>query len=378
MRDLRPYICTARECDHATKSFPSLNRYLTHEIEAHELYPSERSSDRIIKSKKQESIVCIFCGERTQAGKGDNARGRHVGGHMEEIAFTVVPKAYEEWEFYSESSSANSHPYVQSKTAGVNQKSSTTGANQNSVGEVSMPSRVATAKDAKKHNIPTGYSLKRWDPEEEPLLLLGSVFDANSLGKWIYDWTAFYHGATTPMCDLAGELWLLMIQLAGKQKRIEGTLSRLTNSEDKELLDDFCLSAERLWGKFKKLLKACEENMWPVEKDRAPNMSNTDDGDLGTRSRLTQEQLATLEAEFTERYKPNTKYKKNLAEKMGVEFQKVNVSDCPACVIFGIDLDGRTGFRIVELKQNIRIHKGGDVMFRQSSSLRRCSAAIEN
>ena len=70
----------------------------------------------------------------------------------------------------------------------------------------------------------------------------------------------------------------------------------------------------------------------------APTMSNTDDGDLGTRSRLTQEQLATLEAEFAERYKPNTEYKKNLAEKMGVEFQKVNVSDRPACVIFRIDL----------------------------------------
>lgn len=56
----------------------------------------------------------------------------------------------------------------------------------------------------------------------------------------------------------------------------------------------------------------------------AQNIANTDDGDLGTRSRLTQEQLATLEAEFAERYKPNTEYKKTLAEKMGVDFQKVN------------------------------------------------------
>ena len=71
----------------------------------------------------------------------------------------------------------------------------------------------------------------------------------------------------------------------------------------------------------------------------AQNVTNTEDGDLGTRSRLTQEQLATLEAEFAERYKPNTEYKKTLAEKMGVEFQKVNVRDHPACVIFGVDLD---------------------------------------
>ncbi len=98
----------------------------------------------------------------------------------------------------------------------------------------------------------------------------------------------------------------------------------------------------------------------------AQNATNTDDSDLGTRSRLTQEQLATLEAEFAERYKPNTEYKKTLAEKMGVEFQKVNVSDRSNCVIFRIDLDRRIGFRIAELKQNIRIHKNGDMMFHRS------------
>ncbi|KAL2044136.1 hypothetical protein ABVK25_012439 [Lepraria finkii] len=50
--------------------------------------------------------------------------------------------------------------------------------------------RTATAADAAKHNIPEGFSLKNWDPTEAPIKLLGSVFDANSLGKWIYDWTA--------------------------------------------------------------------------------------------------------------------------------------------------------------------------------------------
>lgn len=98
----------------------------------------------------------------------------------------------------------------------------------------------------------------------------------------------------------------------------------------------------------------------------AQNIANTDDGDLGTRSRLTQEQLATLEAEFAERYKPNTEYKKTLAEKMGVDFQKVNVSEPPACLIFHADPNRRIGFRTAELKQNIRIHKSGDTMFHRS------------
>ncbi len=99
---------------------------------------------------------------------------------------------------------------------------------------------------------------------------------------------------------------------------------------------------------------------------QAQNITSTDDSELGTRSRLTQEQLAILEAEFADKYKPNTEYKKCLAEKMGVEFQKVNVSDHPARVIFRIDLDRRTGFRTDELKQNIRIHKSGDMMSHRS------------
>ncbi len=85
-----------------------------------------------------------------------------------------------------------------------------------------------------------------------------------------------------------------------------------------------------------------------------------------TRCRLTQEQLATLEAAFADGYKPNTEYKKTLAEKIGVDFQKVNVSDRSKCVIFRIDLNRRVGFRIAVLKQNIRIHKNGDMMFHRS------------
>lgn len=38
-------------------------------------------------------------------GAAWDERSRHVGRHMEEIAFTVVTKPYEDWEFYSEASS---------------------------------------------------------------------------------------------------------------------------------------------------------------------------------------------------------------------------------------------------------------------------------
>lgn len=127
----------------------------------------------------------------------------------------------------------------------------------------------ATAADAAKARIPAGYSYKNWDPTEEPILLLGSVFDANSLGRWIYDWTIYHHGAGKPMSDLAAELWLLLIQIAGKIKRAEECLPRIRHVEDQDLVDDFLESGERLWDRFGKILKACEEYMWRVARKEA-------------------------------------------------------------------------------------------------------------
>ncbi|KZF19497.1 hypothetical protein L228DRAFT_44582 [Xylona heveae TC161] len=128
------------------------------------------------------------------------------------------------------------------------------------------PSPKATEEDARRAGIPAGYSYKNWDPTEEPIMLLGSVFDANSLGKWIYDWTVFHHGPATPIAEIAGELWLLLIQLAGKMKRGEDCLSRIRSIENRELVEDFLESGERLWARFRKLLKACEEYMWKAAR----------------------------------------------------------------------------------------------------------------
>lgn len=128
------------------------------------------------------------------------------------------------------------------------------------------PPREATAADAAKYHIPAGYSLKNWDPTETPVLLLGSVFDANSLGKWIYDWTVFHHGAETPLSEVAGELWLLLIKLAHKMKRADECLPRVKSDGNAELLGDFLESGDRLWLRFKGLLKICEDYMWKAAK----------------------------------------------------------------------------------------------------------------
>ena len=128
------------------------------------------------------------------------------------------------------------------------------------------PAVKATEADATRAGIPAGYSIKNWDPTESPIVLLGSVFDANSLGKWIYDWTVYHHGASTPMADVAGDLWLLLIKLAGKMKRAEECVRRIRNLDSRDMVEDFLESGTRLWQKFKELLKECERYMWKAAK----------------------------------------------------------------------------------------------------------------
>ncbi|ELQ35962.1 hypothetical protein OOU_Y34scaffold00676g7 [Pyricularia oryzae Y34] len=100
--------------------------------------------------------------------------------------------------------------------------------------------RKATREDAKRLQIPEGCSLLHWDPEETPFILAGSVFDANSLGKWIYDWVAYVYRRPegNEMKKIAGELWLLLIQISGKVKRaIEVKANCIL--EDREMLEGF-------------------------------------------------------------------------------------------------------------------------------------------
>ncbi|PHH51055.1 hypothetical protein CFIMG_004118RAa [Ceratocystis fimbriata CBS 114723] len=121
--------------------------------------------------------------------------------------------------------------------------------------------RAATEADAKKHGIPKGYSLKNWDPTQDPILLLGSVFDANSLGKWIYDWTVHYHGAAKTEAEHAGRLWLFLIQMYGKIRTGDQIVENIRSKRSKEVVEDFLDSGDRLIERLRRLLKSCEAPM---------------------------------------------------------------------------------------------------------------------
>ena len=136
--------------------------------------------------------------------------------------------------------------------------------------------RTATKEDAARYAIPVGYSLKHWDPTEKPIMILGSVFDANSLGKWIYDWAAYHWKPQSPLTEVAGELWLLLIQLSGKNRRAEESISRVEKSEDKDIIEEFIDSGERLWTKLIRLIKECEKAMIREHKRELRAASHND------------------------------------------------------------------------------------------------------
>ncbi|GAB0133996.1 hypothetical protein EsDP_00002383 [Epichloe bromicola] len=166
-----------------------------------------------------------------------------------------------------------SHGHARRSSASVPQRPSTVRPTTTSQRSKPAPAAAkATEADAKRHRIPAGYQLKNWDPNEEPILLLGSVFDANSLGKWIYDWTVYAHGASSPIADMSGDLWLILIQLAGKMKRAEEVAGRVRSTENRDIINDFIDAGERLTDKLRSLLKACEAPMLKAAKKKGSGL----------------------------------------------------------------------------------------------------------
>lgn len=99
--------------------------------------------------------------------------------------------------------------------------------------------------------------------------MLGFVFDADSLGKWMYDWTVYRYGALTPMAEMGGDLWLLLIKLAGKTKRANEGVVRINKAEEQEMIYDFIKGGQRLWERCQQLLKGCEYFMMKAAKTQS-------------------------------------------------------------------------------------------------------------
>lgn len=139
--------------------------------------------------------------------------------------------------------------------------------------------RRANTRDIKRHNIPNGYYLKYWDPDEEPIRLLGNIFDARSLGKWIVDWTFARHGEGEPARKLSGDVWLVLLKLAGKIKRAEtATVEHLVSEEDWLMLRMYITDGDQLMQSFCSLLRKCEAPMLQAAEDEEGRRLGTEAG----------------------------------------------------------------------------------------------------
>lgn len=112
-----------------------------------------------------------------------------------------------------------------------------------------------------RHGIPAGYQLEYWDPTEEPIYLLGYVFHADSLGKWIYDGTVAQHDPQAPFSEVAYDLWLSLLRLTGNINRAKEYLRKDRNVDDQAVLQDFIDSGRAQMTDLQRLLTACEGQM---------------------------------------------------------------------------------------------------------------------
>ena len=130
LRDILPYICTVEGCSNEHVQYPTRNAMTLH-IQKHmrqihsPIYDEAGDKDnipRIISGAQAfcdavtnlphpnleeffsgtQAAKCMFCKKMIPAGRSNY--GRHVGEHMEKIAFAVLSRPYEEWEFYEDSS----------------------------------------------------------------------------------------------------------------------------------------------------------------------------------------------------------------------------------------------------------------------------------
>ena len=125
--------------------------------------------------------------------------------------------------------------------------------------------------------IPAGYTIRNWDCRERPLFVLGSVYDPNSLGKWIFDWTVYRHGAASPMADVAGDLWLLLLALGFRDRIFRENARSGRASWDEGMVHN---AGTGLWKQLESIIADCEEAMRKVGK-RKPDGEEFMDEEAG-------------------------------------------------------------------------------------------------
>ena len=101
MNDLRSYVCTFLDCSQAGQTYASRSALSFHERNFH-----KKNESNWEERQRGLPTTCVFC-EKVLSMADRKDRSRHVARHMEEIAFMVVTRPHEDWDFYTDASSVN-------------------------------------------------------------------------------------------------------------------------------------------------------------------------------------------------------------------------------------------------------------------------------
>ena len=117
---------------------------------------------------------------------------------------------------------------------------------------------------AREWRVPEGLCTRLWERTERPIIVWGTVFDANSLGKWIYDWTIFCHGVKSAVAELAADLWLLLISLMTREKVVR---ENRTGKRSKTA-EGIAVGLQALWTELERIVERCARSMGRAMKKK--------------------------------------------------------------------------------------------------------------
>ncbi len=82
----------------------------------------------------------------------------------------------------------------------------------------------------------------------------------------MYYWAILNRGPASEEVRVAYHLWQLLNQLARRIKRAAETVPRIRSNDNKEMVEDFVKSGERLTTRLHRLLNLCESPSAGIEQ----------------------------------------------------------------------------------------------------------------
>lgn len=128
-------------------------------------------------------------------------------------------------------------------------------------------------RDSRKHSKTVDddiskYDLKSWTPNRFPIKLVGSIFDPESFGQWVLDWSKFVFNTNTPIFDIVID-FTSNLQLFNKNtEQLINYRNETTKLLQDEILMEFLAAGKRIANTLSALIDSYEGVMIKYNKDR--------------------------------------------------------------------------------------------------------------